>query len=94
MGQLLTHKANDLVKYLIPKKFRLLLQSEKVTYQLRGMGEVLVAGGGRERQAPAVSAEVRKNRIMGMRGCRGWAEERKGVKMFQVVGTACVQARR
>lgn len=50
MGQLLTHKANDLVKYLIPKKFRLLLQSEKVTYQLRGMGEVLVAGGGRERQ--------------------------------------------
>ena len=53
MGQLLTHKANDLVKYLIPKKFRLLLQSEKVTYQLRGMGEVLVAGGGRERQQPS-----------------------------------------
>lgn len=35
MGQL-THKAIDLVKYLIPKKFQLLLQSEKVSVLLGG----------------------------------------------------------
>ena len=54
--------------------------------------ETVWGRGWGEREAITISADVEKNKIMEMRGLGG--EERKGVKMFLVAGTACVQARR